>query len=158
MKLVLSALLLMTSMFLNADPKRVYIDAVADLMHPGHIALFKKAKEQGDYLIVGIHSDEDVAQYKRIPILTTEERAYTVAACRYVDEVILNAPLHIDEAYIREHQIDLVIHGDDISQEKCQQWYGVPMRMGIFKLVPYTEGISTTYIIHRIVSLYGTQK
>ena len=158
MKLLLSILLLMTASLLHTDPKRVYVDAVADMMHPGHVAMFKSAKEQGDYLIVGIHSDEEVAAYKRWPVMTMQERIAVVEACRYVDEVIPNAPLRMDEAYLREHQIDLVIHGDDLSWEKCQDWYAAPIRLGIFKTIPYTQGISTTDIIQRVVTMYGPQK
>jgi len=149
-------LLLLAINPLSAELKRVYVDAVADLMHPGHVAMFKRAKEQGDYLIVGIHSDAEVAAYKRKPIMTMEERIATVAACRYVDEVIPNAPLRMDEAYIRAHQIDLVIHGDDISLQTAQDWYAAPIRLGIFKTIPYTQGISTTDLIGRIVKMYGT--
>ncbi len=154
MKYMIYALLLAIAP-LSAELKRVYVDAVADLMHPGHVAMFKRAKEQGDYLIVGIHSDEEVASYKRWPIMTMEERIATVAACRYVDEVIPNAPLRMDEAYIHAHHIDLVIHGDDISQETAQDWYAAAIKLGIFKTIPYTQGISTTDLIRRITKIYG---
>ena len=88
--------------------------------------------------------------------MTMKERMATVAACRYVDEVIPNAPLRMSEAYIHEHNIDLVIHGDDISLETAQDWYAAPIRLGIFKMIPYTQGISTTDLISRIVKMYGT--
>ena len=117
--------------------------------------MFKSAKAEGDYLVVGVHSDADVATYKRWPIMTMEERIAVVEACRYVDEVIPYAPLKMDEAYIREHHIDLVIHGDDLSWEKCLDCYGEPIRLGIFKRIPYTQGISTTDLIRRVVETYG---
>jgi cytidyltransferase-like protein len=137
------------------EPVRVYVDAVADLMHPGHIAMFKRAREQGDLLVVGIHSDAVVAGYKRQPIMTMEERIAVVQACRYVDEVIPDAPLHPSADYFRSHHIDLVIHGDDLSEENQRKWYGEAIRLGIFKTIPYTEGISTTDLIHRVLTLYG---
>ncbi|MEN9343380.1 MAG: hypothetical protein RLZZ453_167 [Chlamydiota bacterium] len=140
---------------LAASPiKRVYVDVVGDLMHMGHISLLKNAREEGDYLIVGVHSDADVAGYKRVPIMTMEERMAVIAACRYVDEVIAYAPLMITEEYIKEHNIDLVIHGDDISESNANKWYGIPMQMGIFKLIPYTKGISTTDLIQRVLDRY----
>ncbi|MBS0604597.1 MAG: adenylyltransferase/cytidyltransferase family protein [Verrucomicrobia bacterium] len=135
-------------------PRRVYVDAVADMMHAGHVAMFKNARECGDYLIVGIHSDADVASYKRWPILTMQERIAVVEACRYVDEVIPSAPLRMNEEYIKKHQIDLVVHGDDFNPDTLMYWYGVPIRLGIFKTIPYTQGISTTDIIERIKERY----
>lgn len=156
LRYIIALVLCLGSVYASAET-RVYIDAVADLMHPGHIELFKRAKSRGDYLIVGIHSDEVVASYKRWPIMTMKERLAVVAACRYVDEVVPNAPLYITEDYLKEHQIDLVIHGDDISEETCSKWYAVPMRLGIFQLVPYSQGISTTQIIQRVLDAYKNE-
>jgi cytidyltransferase-like protein len=151
----LFALILCCAALSAEEGRRIYIDAVADLMHPGHIVLFKRAKELGGTLVVGIHSDETVATYKRTPIMTMEERMFVVAACRYVDEVIPDAPLLLTEEYLQQHQIDLVVHGDDISDATCQKWYGVPMRLGKFQLFPYTSGISTTQLIQRVLDSYG---
>lgn len=129
---------------------RVYVDVVADLMHPGHVAFFKNAKEFGNYLIVGVHSDEDVDSYKRVPILNLEERVALVSSCRYVDEVYVGAPLRITEEFVKKMNIDVVVHGDDFNPDTRLEWYGVPIQLGIFKTVPYTKGVSTTEIIQRI--------
>ena len=122
----------------------------ADLFHFGHVNFLKQASEIGDYLIAGIHSDETVQNYKRSPILTMEERISVVASCRYVDEVIPNAPLIIDLKWIKKHNIHLVVHGDDFSEDLLQLCYKIPIEMGIFKKVPYTPGISTTDITNRL--------
>jgi|TARA_R110000824_G_scaffold170181_5_gene347476 cytidyltransferase-like protein len=129
--------------------KRIYVDIVGDLFHLGHVSLFKKARGLGDYLIVGVHSDEDVAFYKRRPVLSLEERSKVIKSCRYVDEVIENAPLVITEEFINEHNISYVVHGDDVSDEVKRQ-HKIPYSLGIVKYVPYTPGISTTEIIERI--------
>ena len=131
-------------------PKRVYVDVCADIMHAGHVEFFKNAKAFGDYLIVGVLSDQDVASYKRMPILTLEERVAEVKGCRYVDEVIAGPPMFLTEEWIRDNHIDIVVHGDDFNPDTMHYWYGVPMRLGIFRTVPYTKGISTTDIIKRI--------
>ncbi|MFH1644732.1 MAG: adenylyltransferase/cytidyltransferase family protein [bacterium] len=130
--------------------KRVYVDMVADLFHCGHVEFFKKAKQHGNYLIVGIHSDQDCSGYKRKPILTLEERVRSVQACRYVDEVIPKAPLIITDELIDKNKIDVVVHGDDFDKEKIKKYYHVPLKRKIFKTVPYTKGISTTDILNRI--------
>ncbi len=129
---------------------RVYVDMVADLFHYGHANFLKQARKFGDHLIVGIHSDETVEEYKRTPIMTMKERVSAVASCRYVDEVIPDAPLVVDQVWIDAHLIDLVVHGDDFSEEMEQLCYRTPIELGIFRLVPYTSNISTTEIIERI--------
>ena len=123
---------------------------VADLFHYGHVNFLKKASSHGDFLLVGVHADEEVMTYKRRPILSMEERVASVEGCRYADEVIPNAPLEIDRTFIEKHNIDLVIHGDDFSSDLEQLCYKIPMEMGIYRTVGYTEGISTTDLIDRV--------
>ena len=132
---------------------RVYVAMVADLFHYGHANFLKQARQYGNHLIVGIHSDEVVKEYKRSPVMTMEERVETVSSCRYVDEVVANAPLVIDEEWLNAHRIDLVVHGDDFSEELEQLCYKVPIDLGIFRLVSYTTQISTTEIIQRIKNI-----
>ena len=123
---------------------------VADLFHFGHVNFLKQARQHGDFLLVGVHADDAVTVYKRRPILSMEERVASVEGCRWVDEVVPNAPLEIDRAWIEKHNIDLVMHGDDFSSDLERLCYKVPMEMGIYRTVGYTEGISTTEIIARI--------
>ncbi len=123
---------------------------VADLFHYGHVNFLKQASRHGDFLLVGIHADETVESYKRKPILTMEERVASVEGCRYVDEVVPNAPLEITREWIDKHKIDLIIHGDDVAPEVRDAWYRVPIEMGIYQSVGYTAGISTTQLISRI--------
>jgi len=130
---------------------RVYLDIVADLFHIGHLNLFKKAKllDTDVYLIVGIHSDESVESYKRVPIIKQEQRYEIVRSCRLVNEVIENAPLVITENFLKDNKIDYVAHGDDINEELKKQ-HKIPFELGVVKYVPYTSEISTTEIIKRI--------
>lgn len=133
---------------------RVYVDMVADLFHYGHVEFFKKARELGDYLMVGIHADDVLVSHgykKGKPILTMEERVKSVAGCRHVDEALPNAPFVVERVWIEEHDINLVVHGDDFTREQIEYFYKVPIEMGIFRTVPYTKGISTTEIIRRIL-------
>lgn len=138
----------------TARPVRVYVDIVGDLFHAGHVAFLKKAKSFGDYLIVGVLADDTVEEYKREPILTLEDRVKVVEACRYVDQVIVAPPLRLTEEMIRDLQIDYVVHGDDFNPALLEDQYGVSLKLGIFRTVPYTPGISTTQIIDRIVNRY----
>ena len=135
--------------------KRIYVDMAADLFHYGHVNFLKQARNIGDYLIVGIHNDQTIKNYKRPPIMTMKERIATVTSCRYVDEVIPDAPLVIDLAWINKHNIHIVVHGDDFSEDLLQLCYKVPIEMGIFHKVPYTPGISTSDIIKRLKNTLG---
>ena len=123
---------------------------VADLFHYGHMNFLKQARTHGDFLLVGIHTDEAVTVYKRRPIFSMEERVASVEGCRYVDQVVPYAPLTIDREWIEKHNIDLVMHGDDFSSELERLCYKIPMEMGIYRTVGYTQGISTSEIISRI--------
>ena len=131
---------------------RAYLDMVADLFHVGHLRLIKRAKQKCDYLIVGIHSDEDVERYKRKPIISHEQRCEIVESCKYVDEVIPNAPLVIDNRYLEENNIDIVFHGDDITEELLRQHAALSSR-GMVEYLPRTKNISTTEIINRAKGL-----
>ena len=130
---------------------RVYVDMVADLFHYGHVELLRQARALGDYLLVGVHADELVIAHKRKPILTMEERVACVAGCRYVDEVLPNAPWVTDRSWIENHNINLVVHGSDYSQEDLSKTHAVAIEMGILRTVDYTPGISSTEIIRRIM-------
>ena len=131
---------------------RVYADMVGDLFHLGHVEFLCRARELGDELVVGVHSDEAVASYKRPPVLSMRERVAVVAACRYVDEVVPNAPVGVSRAWIECHRLDLVVHGDDFDEATSRSQYGEAMDLGIFRVVPYTPEISTTDLIDRIKS------
>ena len=124
---------------------------VADLFHYGHMEFLRKAREMGTYLIAGIIADDVVELSKNKPILTMEERVASVADCKYVDQVLPNAPWRIDRAWIIQHHIQLVVHGDDYAEDQLDDIYNVPREMGILRTVPYTKGISTTEIIRRIL-------
>lgn len=126
----------------------VYVDIVGDLFHYGHVELFKRCTQYGNILKVGIHSDADVDLYKRLPVLNMNERVSIVECCKYVNEVIPNAPILVTKEYLNKHNINIVIHGDDISEHNKQYMYGDVLEY--LKLIPYTPGISTTDIINRI--------
>ncbi|MDA9982917.1 adenylyltransferase/cytidyltransferase family protein [Gammaproteobacteria bacterium] len=133
----------------NGSTIRVYSDMVADLFHYGHVEFLRQVSALGDYVMVGINSDDEAEANKRRPVQTMKERIESVATCRYVDEVIPNAPWVFDPAWIEEYDIDLVVHGDDYSDEQRRYFYKVPIELGIFRTVTYTKSISTTEIIRR---------
>jgi glycerol-3-phosphate cytidylyltransferase len=128
----------------------VYADMVGDLFHYGHVRFLERARRLGDVLVVGVHSDETVAEYKRAPVMTMRERVQVIAACRFVDEVIADAPLVVTREWIDEYDLDLVVHGDDLDEESLGMRYGIPRDLGILQLVDYANGVSTTEIMDRV--------
>ena len=134
--------------------KRVYTDMAADMFHVGHLNLIKRAKSLGDYLIVGVHSDDDIGQYKRRPIIPQEDRYEMVRSCRYVNEIIEAAPLVMTKDFLLDNKIDLVVRGDDVTPEHLRQ-QATPIKMDIMRYLPRTKGVSTTLIIDNIIKQYS---
>jgi cytidyltransferase-like protein len=134
---------------------RVYVDMVGDLFHMGHVALLKAAREFGDWLIVGVLSDDVVSAYKRRPIMNLAERVAVIEACRYVDEVLPDAPYAITTEFLDEHDVSVVVHGDDVSADGAEDVFGEVAAAGKLRLVRYTPGISTTELIRRVLERSG---
>lgn len=131
----------------------LYTNMVADLFHYGHVNYLKNIylqKKQGDLLYVGIHSDNTTESYKRIPIMTMEERIQVVEACKYVDKVIADSPVTLTKEFIDLHKIDLIFTPDNRTEDEIKLMLQVPYEMGIVRKIPYTNTISTTDIIKRI--------
>jgi len=140
--------------------RNVYVDGVYDMCHLGHFNSFKQALSYGTRLYVGILSDEDVDKYKRAPIMTMEERAAVVATSKYVHKVIAPCPFPgIPAEFIREHRIHVVCHSPEYipKEGKSDIYYTVPRAMGITRVVPRTEGLSTSELIKRVKE-YGAEK
>ena len=137
---------------------KIYVCITGDLFHSGHISFLKKARNFGDYLVVGVCSDEDVAAYKWPPILNLNQRVAVIESCNLVDEVIPNAPPSTRENFIKNHQIDLVIATKAYSEVDLKKYYGDPLKMDILKLVDYHEGISTSSIVERCAEQFNLRK
>jgi len=141
---------------------RVYTDMTADLFHRGHVEFLRSAKSLYDdsILIVGVHSDNTCASYKRKPIFSMDDRVAIIKSCRFVDEVVPNAPLIITDKYLDQYNIDKVIAANCPSGIENTKFYKtnycVPIRRNIVTTIPYYSGISTTYIINKIKESYET--
>jgi glycerol-3-phosphate cytidylyltransferase len=94
--------------------KRVMVDMSATLIHHGHVRLLKKASEHGR-VIVALTTDDEIKKKKGYqPEICFEHRKEILEAIRYVDEVV-PSPWLIEEAFLTQHKIDLLAHGDDNS-------------------------------------------
>ena len=143
----------------NPDTQsRVYVDMVGDLFHAGHVSLQREARRHGDWLVVGVLSDDTAASYKRRPIMTLAERVAVIESCRYVNEVIPDAPHQLTEAFLEEHAITTVVHGDDLSPEGAEAVYGPATAAGKLAYIPRSGGISTTQLIQRVLDAAASQE
>lgn len=121
--------------------KRVITYGTYDLLHWGHIRLLKRAKQLGDYLIVGLSTDEFNAVKGKRAYHSYEERKMMLEAIRYVDLVVPEKDWGQKPLDIQEYHADLFVMGDDWEgrfdelKTLCEVVY-----------LPRTEGISTTKI------------
>lgn len=125
-----------------------YTTGVFDMFHIGHLNILRRAKEQCDYLIVGVSTDETVESYKhKTPIIKFEERFAIVEAIKYVDKVVPQTSMNKMDAY-KELKFDALFHGSD--------WKGSEMynrlseefsKVGVdVVFLPHTDGVSSTMI------------
>jgi len=124
----------------------VYVGMSADLVHPGHLNVIKKARELGT-VIIGLLTDEAIASYKRVPFMTFEQRSEVVENIKGVSKVIPQITLDY-VPNLEKLKPNYVLHGDDWKegvQKKTRQ--GVIEALakwgGQLVEVPYTKGISS---------------
>jgi choline-phosphate cytidylyltransferase len=107
------------------------------------------------YLLVGIPSDRETHARKGLTVLTDKERAETLRHCKWVDEVVEDAPWCITTEFVEQHKIDFVAHDDlPYAAVDSEDIYDPLRRMGKFWPTQRTEGVSTSDIITRIVKNY----
>ncbi|GAB3058720.1 glycerol-3-phosphate cytidylyltransferase [Virgibacillus ainsalahensis] len=128
--------------------KRIITYGTFDLLHPGHIKLLSRAKEMGDYLIVGVSTDAFNRMKKKQAYYSYEDRKIIVEAIRFVDKVI---PEHTWEQKIddiNEQHADIFVMGDDWQgkfdylTDYCDVVY-----------LPRTTGVSSTKIKKHISTM-----
>ena len=123
--------------------RRVITYGTFDLLHYGHINLLRRAKAQGDYLVVALSTDEfNENQKKKKSYFTYQQRKEMLEAIRYVDLVIPENTWDQKRTDIHDYQIDVFVIGDDwkgkfdfLKEEGAEVVY-----------LPRTEEVSTTQI------------
>ncbi|BFZ56129.1 choline-phosphate cytidylyltransferase [Savitreella phatthalungensis] len=141
----------------NDRPVRVYADGVFDLFHLGHMRQLEQAKKAfpNVYLLVGLPNDKETHSRKGLTVLNDKERSETLRHCRWVDEVVENAPWCITADFVAEHKIDYVAHDDlPYAGAGSDDIYQPLKDMGKFWPTDRTEGVSTSDIITRILRNY----
>lgn len=117
-----------------------------DLFHYGHLRILQRARSLGDYLIVGVSTDElNISKKGRPPVTSFEQRTAILRSLRDVDEVFAEHSLELKGDYIQQYKADVLVMGHD--------WEGRFDHYGSLCKVVYLErtpAISTTEIIERI--------
>ena len=139
--------------------KKVYIGMTADIMHPGLIHIINEATKYGD-VIVGLLTDKAIAEHKRLPYLTYEQRKEVVENIKGVSEVIPQEEWsYVDN--LKRIRPDYIIHGDDWKngplREIREQVFEVMNEQG-GKVIerPYTKGINSSSLDKEIKSIGTT--
>lgn len=137
-----------------------YTAGVYDLFHNGHLNLLKKAKEQCEYLIVAVSTDELVMEYKnKKPIIPFEERKAIVESIKYVDKVVPQVNRDKIAAY-EKYQFDVMFVGDDWKGSDVFDKVDSYMREhgGSVEYLPYTQNVSSTILRDVLNKIYSGEK
>ena len=132
-----------------------YTTGVFDMFHIGHLNILKAAKEQCDYLIVGVSTDEVVKDYKnKTPIIPVEERIAIVDAIKYVDKVVPQTSMNKMDAW-NELKFDVLFHGSDWkNSDMYNKIIADFAEVGVdVVFLPHTAGISSTMLSDILYSM-----
>ena len=129
---------------------KVFTAGTWDLFHVGHLNILKQSKALGNYLIVGVSTEELVFAYKhKIPVISLEDRIEIVKSCRYVDEVIVQEEL-LGLDMLKEINPDIFTIGSDWKDKEVE---GINYLISNNKKViyfDYTKDISSTLLKKKI--------
>ncbi len=131
--------------------KIVFTNGCFDILHPGHIRYLSAAKDQGDFLVIGLNSDDSVSRLKgpNRPIQQEDVRAELMAALHVVDAVVIfneDTPLELI-SYLKP---DVLVKGGDYTIETIVGADVVQQNGGKVEVIPFEEGFSTTNLIETI--------
>ncbi len=129
-----------------------YTTGVFDMFHIGHLNILKRAKEQCEYLIVGVSTDEVVQNYKhKTPIIPFDQRIAIVESIKFVDKVVPQTTMDKIEAW-KNIKFNVMFHGSDWQNSELYDKYQKDFaKIGVdVVFLPHTDGISSTDIAKKL--------
>ena len=129
-----------------------YTTGVFDLLHIGHLNILRRAKEQCDYLVVGVTTDELCLQRKgKRPVVCERDRMELVSAIRYVDRVVPQTDMDKRKAVLACHADAVFVGSDWQGTAAWQQYERELAKIGCAVVYfPYTEGVSSSLLRERL--------
>jgi D-glycero-beta-D-manno-heptose 1-phosphate adenylyltransferase len=129
----------------------VFTNGCFDLLHPGHISYLMRARELGNFLWIGLNTDESVRKLKgqKRPVNSEITRSIILASLFFVDAVTIfdeDTPIHL----LEEIHPDIHIKGGDYNKEDLPEYNTVIEYGGRVEILPFIEGESTTGLIKKI--------
>lgn len=132
----------------------VFTNGCFDILHVGHLDYLEQARSLGDRLVIGLNTDASVRRLKgeERPVNNNYARSRALAALAFVDAVVFfdeDTPYEL----IRLVEPDILVKGGDYLAENVVGADIVSRNGGVVKILPFTEGFSTTSFIERIKSI-----
>ncbi len=134
--------------------KIVFTNGCFDIIHPGHVDYLSQARDLGDFLILGLNTDNSVKRLNKAPnrpINNEQARASVLAALASIDLIVLfdeGTPYEL----ISFLKPDVLVKGNDYEVEKIVGYDVVTANGGKVITIPFLEGFSTTNLIKKILS------
>ena len=135
--------------------KIVFTNGCFDILHAGHICYLTKARSFGDFLVLGLNSDESIKKIKGAnrPVVEQSQRSLILSALTCIDCIVIFDQKD-PEVLIKEVSPDVLVKGADWEEDKIIGADFVKKNDGIVKRVEFEQDISTTRIIQRIGRLF----
>ena len=132
-----------------------YTTGVFDMFHIGHLNILRRAKEQCDYLIVGVSTDELVQHDKhKTPIIPLAERMKIVEAIRYVDKVVPQSNKNKMEAWEKHHFNKMFVGSDWKGTDAWNHFEEQFAPLGVeIVYLDHTDGISSTILREKLFNI-----
>jgi len=138
----------------SAGKKVVFTNGCFDILHPGHVDYLSQARDRGDFLVLGLNTDNSVRQLNKAPnrpINQEQARAMVLAGLASIDAIVLfdeDTPYELI-SYLKP---DVLVKGDDYAVEKIVGYDVVKANGGEVITIPFLQGFSTTGLIKKIMS------
>lgn len=136
-----------------AGKKIVFTNGCFDILHPGHVDYLSQARDLGDFLVLGLNTDNSVKRLNKAPnrpINNEQTRALVLAGLACIDLIVLfdeETPYEL----IKFLQPNVLVKGDDYQVEKIVGYDVVKANGGEVITIPFLEGYSTTKLIEKIL-------
>lgn len=134
--------------------KVVFTNGCFDILHPGHVDYLSQARDLGDFLVLGLNTDNSVRQLNKAPnrpVNNEQTRAMVLAGLASIDAIVVFDEVTPYEL-ISHLKPDVLVKGDDYAVEKIVGYDIVKANGGEVVTIPFLQGFSTTGMIRKIMS------